>query len=96
VNPWRGQLTDRSGTLLAANVPQEVMPFNPNRKYLFFQNVSAADLWINFGPTAATMDQPSIRVPAGGTFVMEMDFVTNERMTVIGGTVGQAYTCKEA
>lgn len=88
--------TNRSGTIAVASEAQEVMPANLNRKYLVVQNVSANTLWINFN-TDANEDQPSIQLLAnGGSFVMEASAIVTDSVSIIGGTVAQSYTAKEA
>lgn len=94
-SPVRGAFTDRSGTLAAAGVAQTVAAAAATRTYFLFQNLSTADLWINFG-VAAVQSQPSIKVPAGGSFVLDGNFCSTESISVIGGTLSQAFTSKEA
>jgi hypothetical protein len=89
-----GTLADRSGTLTTGGTSQQLAAANTTRKYLLIQNVSTTDLWINF-TTAAVVGQPSIKVVAGGNFVMESSFVSNEAVNIIGPTTGQAFTAKE-
>lgn len=92
--PRVGTFTDRSGTITAGAASQEVMAANAARQYLFFQNVSDEDQWINFG-TAAVANQPSIKVTPGGSFVMESGFINTGALNVIGTTTGKAFTAKE-
>lgn len=89
-----GALTDRSGTLAAAAVAQQVAAAKSDRKYLLIQNVSTGDLWINFG-VSAVQAQPSIKIAAGATFVMDNGFVSSESVSIIGATLSQAFTAKE-
>lgn len=90
----RGTLTNRSGTIAQASVSQVIMGNNPYRRYLLFQNISDADMWIDFG-TSAVAAQPSIKILPGGTFVMEDNFVTTEAMNVFCASADKAYTAKE-
>lgn len=85
-------LADHSSVIEKEDVSQLVMEANANRKYLFIQNASTKDLWINFSETAVR-DQPSIKLMAGGTFVME-NFVSTESINVIGNK-GQGFVAKE-
>jgi hypothetical protein len=88
--------TDRSGTLGAASVAQQIMAANLSRRYLLVQNVSSGSLWINFNANA-NLNQPSILLAAdGGSFVMEGSAIVTDSVSVIGATLGQAYTAKEA
>lgn len=91
----QGYLTDRSGTITAGGTAQVVMVENEYRNYLFMQNVSSGDLWINFGATAVA-SQPSIRLVPGDSFTMEQSFVSVESVSIIGATTGQAYSAREA
>lgn len=94
VSPGDGTLTDRSGSIAAANTSQTLCAANPARKYLFIQNNSTAALGINF-TGAATLGQGSIQLAAGASYVMESGYVSTEAVTIIGGTLGQVYTAKE-
>jgi hypothetical protein len=87
-------LTDRSGSLSGHSSPQAVAIANPDRQYFFFQNISDETLWIDFG-TTATEDSPSIRIAAGGSFVMEGSFVSTDSISVIGATSSKKYVAKE-
>lgn len=89
-----GALTDRSGTIAAGGASQQIAAALATRRYFFFENVSAEDLWINFG-VAAVAGQPSIKVPSGGSFVMESGFISNQAINVIGATTGSAFSAKE-
>jgi hypothetical protein len=95
ITPTTGVLTDRSGTLAAGGVAQTVCAANGVRKYFLFENVSTADLWINF-TTAAVIGEPSIRITPKGSLVMESSFISTEAVSVIGATISQAYTAKES
>ena len=89
-----GALTDRSGTIAAGGAAQQVAAANVNRKYLLIQNLSAADLWVNFG-AAAVASQPSVRLAPGAALVMRGDYVDTQAVSVVGATAGQAFTAKE-
>lgn len=92
--PTRGSLTDGSGTIASGGASQQIFAANTSRKYFFFENVSSGDLWINFG-VAAVINQPSIKVLANGSFVMEASYVSDQAINVIGATTGQAFTAKQ-
>lgn len=94
--PTVGALTDRSGTMTLGGTSQQLAAANATRKYFFFENVSAEDMWINFG-SAAVANQPSIRVlHDGGSFTMEGSFVSNQTINVVSATTTSAFTAKEA
>lgn len=89
-----GTLTDRSGTITLGGTSQTLMAANASRKYLLVQNVSTGDLWFNFG-VAAVINQPSIRLSTGDSFVMESNFISTQAINIIGATTGQAFSSKE-
>lgn len=94
--PLRKALTDRSGSITTGGTAQTMMAANASRCYLLIQNVSAGDLWINFG-TTAVQDSPSIRIsPNSGSFVWESTVAPSDSVSVIGATTGQKWTAKEA
>ena len=90
----QGALIDHSGTITLGGTSQLLAAANVNRRYLFMQNNSTADLWINFG-VAAVISQPSIRLFAGDNFVMESMFISTQTVNIIGATTGQAFSTKE-
>lgn len=85
---------DRSGTLAAGATAQQLAPESANRRYLLVQNLSTGDLWINFG-VDAVQNQPSIKILPDGVFAMEGAFVSGDAVSIIGATLGQAFTAKE-
>lgn len=89
-------VTDRSGTITTGGTSQQLAASNAVRIYLFVENVSAENLWINFGAGAAVANQPSIKIVPNGSFVMESTFVCTQAVQIIGATTGSAFTAKEA
>lgn len=87
-------LTDGSGTITTASTSQQVFAANASRAYLFIQNNSSDDLWINF-TTAAVVGEPSINIAPQGAFAFEGQFIGTEAVNIIGATAGQAFTAKE-
>jgi hypothetical protein len=47
-------LRDFSGTIIAGGTVQSVLPAQPNRSYLLFENLSSGILSLDFGPARAT------------------------------------------
>jgi hypothetical protein len=90
----QGTLTNRSGTITLGGTAQTLAAVNATRRYLFIQNLSVGDLWLNFTTTAVAA-QPSIKLAAGDSFVMEGSFVSTELVSVFGATTGQAWAAKE-
>ncbi len=89
-----GTLTNRSGSITTGGTAQQLMAANSSRKYLFVQNISSGDLWINF-TTTAVQDQPSLKLASGASFFMEGTFVSTELISIIGATTGQKFVAKE-
>lgn len=89
------ELTDRSGTITAGGTAQTAAAANLARRYLVLQNVSDTIMWYNFGATAVA-NQPSFSLPAGARVEWSGQFIPTGAISVIGGTTGRAFTCKEA
>jgi hypothetical protein len=87
-------VVDRSGTIAVGGTQQTLMAANPSRRYILIENVSAADLWFNF-TTNAVIGEPSFQLPTGASYEMSGDFVSTERVSIIGAAGGQAFTAKE-
>lgn len=90
-----GVLTSGGGTLATASTSQQIFGINATRRYLTVQNNSTADMWVNFG-VAATLSQPSIRLLPSGAITFENNLIPNTTVTIIGATVGQAYSAFQA
>lgn len=87
-------MTDRSGTAGVASAV--LMAANKDRRWLFIQNLSAGDIYINF-TSAATIGGGSIKLASGGSpFFFEGSFISTEAVNVIGTGAGLSYTAKEA
>ncbi|PKP99605.1 MAG: hypothetical protein CVT74_07435 [Alphaproteobacteria bacterium HGW-Alphaproteobacteria-13] len=84
--------TDRSGTIAAGGVAQQLAPANATRKSLTVQNISDADLWVNeIGGDAAVATAGSWRVPAGAVFAAS----TNRAISIVAAAAGKAFTATE-
>ena len=89
-----------SGTITLGGTAQYIdTAARPSRKGFFIQNHSAGDLWVmNSTTIAATMSQPSIRIPAGAMYETpssgDLGGGAYEAgpITIIGATTGQAFT----
>lgn len=89
-------LTDGSGDITTGGTSEQVFASNADRCLLTVQNVSDADMWVDFG-TAAVADQPSLFLPAGGAALcFESGVVPTESVNIICSTTGKPYTAKEA
>lgn len=91
-----GPLTDLSGTVTTGGTAQTVSAAKP-RRYLLIQNISAEDLWVNFG-VAAVADSPSVLIPGAldAGLVFEAGFIPDGYLSVIGATTGNKFVIKEA
>lgn len=87
-------MIDQSGTITTGGTSQELAPARTRRRYFLFENISAEDMWLDFG-TAAVADEPSIKVPTGGSFVMESGLVSSKAINVIAATTGSKFVAKE-
>ncbi len=87
-----GTGTAKGGTITAGGTAQSLAAANPTRRTFQLQNRSAGDLWINeTGGTAIVGDSASYQVTAGGSFIGS----TNQALSIIGATTGQAFTATE-
>lgn len=78
-----------SGTIAAAATSQALAADNETRRYLFIQNISAADLWVNpFGAAAAVDGVGSFKIAPGAAFTVP----TNDAVAIVGGTLGQKFS----
>lgn len=94
--PLAGALTDRSGTITVANTDQEMMAAATGRKYLFIQNLDAAeDLWINFNGAAAVGTVGSICLGPYESFERDGGFIPTQSVHVIATTISHKFTAKE-
>jgi hypothetical protein len=93
ISPSTNTLVDKSGTITAGGTAQTLSAAK-SRKYLFIQNLSVSNLYINF-TSAASASVGSVVIIPGGSFVQEGSFVSSELVSVFGATTGQAFTAKE-
>lgn len=84
--------TNRSGAIATANTAVVVAPQNTARRQLTGQNISNGDLWFREDGTAAVVGATGCyRVASGQAFAVS----TNRAISVVGATVGQAWTATE-
>lgn len=89
-----GVPTDRSGTIAAPAAAQQLAPANLTRRWLFVQNNSLNDMWLNFGVDAVA-SQPSILIAAGGSWESSPAFCPSTSVSIYGTLLGDAFTAKE-
>lgn len=91
--PFRGTLTDRSGT--ASTTSTQIMAANSSRTYLFIENLDISiDMHVNF-TSAATVSSGSVRVPPGASYIMESGFVSTEAVFLRSASGTPLFTAKE-
>lgn len=88
-------LSDASGAIATGGVAQEACEANESRTYLLIQNVSAYDMWVDFGATAVA-NSPSIRLPATAAIVFEGTVVPSDAVSIYCATTGAKYVLKQA
>jgi|SRR5579863_3492955 len=89
-------LTDGSGTITTGNTSQQIFAANASRRYLFIQNTSSGNLWINFGASATEgAGAGSIIIFPNASFVMESGTITNQTVNINGGSAGQSFVAKQ-
>lgn len=81
--PAHGALTVTGSQAALGAVSVEALPANKGRRYLLIQNQHASQLvYVRFG-AAATADQNSIRIQAGGTLIFENSFIATYSVNLI-------------
>lgn len=84
--------TSRSGTITTGGTAQTLAAANTSRTILAVQNISAGDLWINEDGSAAVVNTAgSYKLVPNATAYVQ----TNEAVSIIGATTGQAFTATE-
>lgn len=87
-------LTDRSGSIAAGGVSQQVMAANPARVLFLFQNISSATMYVNFG-AAAVVDSNSVKVLPEACFTWEQRAIVSQAAHVICATIASKFVAKE-
>lgn len=88
-----GAVINRSGTIAASNTSQLLASANNDRKYLFIQNLSNADMYVGVGFTP-TVSTGILLVKSGGVISWDR-FIPTGRIEIICDTVGKAFTALE-
>ena len=88
-----GPMADHSGTVATALTSVSAVIGQPNRTYLFLQNLSTGNMWVNFG-AAATAGSGSIKLlPNGGAYEM-FGVCSTDEIFVLAESAGSEYTLK--
>lgn len=83
-------ITNRSGTLTAANTAQTIAVANANRRGFAFQNQSAGSLYLAIG-VAATQDKLSLLIGPNRLYETPSNFAPTGSISMIGPTTGQQF-----
>lgn len=86
---------DRSGAIAAGGVAQQLMAANAARVGYSIQNQSAGPLYVNELDVAAVQSQPSLKIDAGEYFENPPGGCATGAISIIGATLGQAFTARE-
>jgi hypothetical protein len=88
-------LTNRSGTIIAGSVSQQIMAANSGRHGCWIQNQSSADMWINELGSPATGAQPAIWVPPGAVWRCEDSGLSLTAINIISPFTGGPFAARE-
>lgn len=88
-----------ANSVTTGGTAQTIFNKQNGRAWLFIQNTSAGDLWVDFGATAVQA-APSIKIPSGqaAEFIESSDgggFVPTDFISIIGATTAQTFSAKE-
>jgi hypothetical protein len=86
--------TDGSSTILTSDASQQIFGSNDDRHYLYFQNESSDDMYVDFGIPANTSS--SFKVPASGSLIFDSAYIPDSTVNIICATSGAAFIAKEA
>lgn len=87
-------LVNRSGTITAASVAQDLAAENLGRRGFWIQNLGTTPIYFNFG-TDAVAGQPSFRLDGGAMYETPTTGCPTGRISVICATISQAFSAKE-
>lgn len=91
------EAVSRSGAIAAGGAAQDLMGANPARRGWEVQNQSTGRLWIRSrgaaGASAATPDANSLLLEPGDFYCA--DHVTQNALSIVGPTAGQAFYARE-
>jgi len=88
-------ITVRDGSIIAANVSQQLAPANPLRSGWLLQNTSASNLFIEDAQSAAVIQKGYMC--SGGEMMSTISRIpiTTNALYIIGATLGQTFTFRE-
>jgi hypothetical protein len=86
--------SDGSSTILTSDVSQQIFSYNYDRHYLYFQNESSDDMYVDFGVPANSSS--SFKIPASGSLTFDSAYIPASTVNIICATSGAAFIAKEA
>lgn len=89
-------VTDKSGAITTGGTAQDAVAAGLITKYVMIQNISAEDMWFNFGATAAAATAGSFKLVAGQAWQNPPHFSPSGRLSVVAASTGSKFTCKIA
>lgn len=89
-----GQVLSINGEIIEADVAQEVIPENSERRYLLIQNTSDKEMYVGIGVDPAI--QGGVLLPKSGGYLVCDAFIPTQAVNIICSTEGKTYTCLEA
>lgn len=95
--PQRGTGTNRSIAITTGGTAQQAAASNASRNWLFIQNASDTDMWVNLlgAATAGSAADGSISVKAGTGVAFNSGFMLTGAVNVLCATTGKILTCIE-
>lgn len=87
---------DRSTTITTGGTSQELVDYAFDRRYLFIANPhDTLKLWVRIGASAAAANgSGSIPIYPGGSLTFK-EWITPDKIQIIGSTTSQPVTCYE-
>jgi hypothetical protein len=81
-------------TITTGGTSQVVFAAAQNQKYLFIQNLSVENLFVNFGAAANGSNNSSIKIIPGGAYESGPSYCTTQSVNIVGATTGSAFVAK--
>jgi hypothetical protein len=89
-----GPATSFGGEIIAANVSQEIVPANLERKYLLIQNTSDKDMYVGIGEDPTELGRGLLIPKNGGSLICDL-FIPTQAINIYCGTDGKTFVCLE-
>ena len=85
--------SDETNTTFSVGGAQSVMPANPSRTYLVFQNISDTEMFLNFG--AVAFANKSIKVSPSGSVTFNSAWIPSQEVFLRCSSDGKYFVAKE-